>query len=489
MTKVQFSVIVRIGIVLLLISACQSPTATKTPVGTQTPFPTLTHQKSITPFPSQYPSTTPTLSLSEKLNLADLKGVQLHFWHPFLDKTADQLSKLADKFNSENLWGIQVDVTSQGNSSDLFRQIQALLSGTGGSEVNETQLPDVVMASPEQAMSWENMSPILVSLNDYISDASLGLTAQDISDFSVPYWELGSMNNEQWGLPAMGSLQFIFYNLTWAKELGFSQPPTTTEEFRQQACTAALANQQDSVVGNDGTGGWLVSTDDMTMLGWISAFNGKVNSYSASQYLFNTPEITTAFTFLKNLIGNDCAWLGLNPDPYDYFASRKALFYSGSLEDIDPQIAVFAADKNEDSWTIIPIPGSRGLPVVMSYGPCYYIIKSTNIQQLAAWLFIRWMDAPAQQSQIIRTNNTFPIRKSEIALLNDYQNNHPQWATAIQFLPFATIPPNQASWQVISNILEDASQQLFQPETTVDQIPSILSQMDEMTSELLTRSP
>ncbi len=51
------------------------------------------------------------------------------------------------------------------------------------------------------------------------------------------------------------SAQVMFYNNTWASELGFDAAPQTADEFKEQACAAAAANDADDTPDNDGTGG------------------------------------------------------------------------------------------------------------------------------------------------------------------------------------------------------------------------------------------
>jgi ABC-type glycerol-3-phosphate transport system substrate-binding protein len=474
------------GVLLFVLAACQPAPLPPGPAPSQTlTFKTIQARTS-TPLPSLLPSLTPTSVILSQTSLADLNGIHLQFWHPFLDQTADQLQALAASFNQQNTWGIQVDVRSLGGPSELSRQVVAAMAGSNASGAGEAQLPDVVIANPEQALSWQAVSPVLVDLTDYISDPVVGLTSQDLADFSPPFWNLGLSDGRQVGLPALGTVQVLFYNQTWAKELGFSQPPATTEEFRQQACKAALANRQDSSIENDGTGGWLVNSNSMTMLEWMAAFGAKIDPASDDSYTFNTPETSAAFTFLKDLVSSNCAWLGLNPQPYDYFASRHALFYSGSLEDILPQEA---ASTGSDAWTVIPMPGNAGRPAVTLYGQTYNILASSKARQLAAWLFVRWMDSPNQQAQLVRVTGTYPLRGSELGLLSVYRHDNPQWAAALPFAGYAHNPPVAASWNQVSSVLEDASQQLFQPETTPDQIPAILSQMDAMVVELSHETP
>ncbi len=94
------------------------------------------------------------------------------------------------------------------------------------------------------------------------------------------------------------------------------------------------ANVADGAPENDGTGGWILSTDPLVLESWRLAFGGEALPTQESQtYIFDTPASVAAFTFLKTLIDENCAWTALNPAPYPYFAQRS-LFYSGSLLDL-----------------------------------------------------------------------------------------------------------------------------------------------------------
>jgi multiple sugar transport system substrate-binding protein len=477
------------SLIFVVLAACQPVPHQLGPGSTQTARPTtlLARTAAASPSPSTRPSRTPTSAILNQASLGDLKGIHVQFWYPFLGKTADQFAALAARFNQENTWGIWVDGRALGNPSELSRQVEAALPGSSSPGAGE--LPDLVIANPEQALRWQVLSPVLVDLTGYLSDPAVGLSAQERGDFALPFWNLGLSDGKQVGLPALGSVQVLFYNQTWAKELGFNQPPATTEEFRQQACKAALANRQDGSIENDGTGGWLISSDGMTMLEWLAAFGASIDPAPGQAYTFNTPQAAAAFTFLKDLVSHNCAWLGLDPQPYTYFATRRALFYSGSLEDIPAQEAASAQQASKDAWTVIPMPGSAGQPVVITFGQTYHLVASTPARQLAAWLFLRWMVAPDVQAQLVRVTGAYPLRGAELTLLADYRHDHPQWGAVWPFASFAHIPPVQASWVQVSSVLEDASQQLFQPETTPDQIPAMLAEMDAMALELSRVAP
>jgi ABC-type glycerol-3-phosphate transport system substrate-binding protein len=95
----------------------------------------------------------------------------------------------------------------------------------------------------------------------------------------------------------------------------------------------------------------------------------------------------------------------------------------------------------------MPYPGV-GDPVIVTYGPSYAALKSTPEQELAAWLFIRWLLEPERQEQWVRVGGLFPLRSSALSLLSDYSTTHPQWAAAVALLDDAQpVPPSAPGGQ------------------------------------------
>ena len=211
------------------------------------------------------------------------------------------------------------------------------------------------------------------------------------------------------GLPAQRSARFVFYNQTWAHELGFANPPATADEFRQQACAANASFLKDSDPKNDGYGGWIVDTDWQTTYSWLLAFGGGV--VDGGNYGFRTDPNLAALQFIKGLFDSHCAWLSTEPTPFDSFARRSALFISADLAGLSSQAASMTSLKNTDDVDRHPVPGPQGNGLV-AYGPSYTVLKSTPEKQLAAWLFARWMLSPENQAQWVEATGLFPLRTS-----------------------------------------------------------------------------
>jgi ABC-type glycerol-3-phosphate transport system substrate-binding protein len=298
------------------------------------------------------------------------------------------------------------------------------------------------------------------------------------------FWDTPSDADPRFHLPAQRSLVVMVYNQTWAKELGFDTPPATPEDFSQQACAAMRANIEDGDPQNDGTGGWLVDDSPLVVLSWMAGFGAPGFSGGIGEYPFDTPQTRQAFWFVKSLVDKGCAWIGRQPAPYEYFAQRYALFYTGSMEDLSEQTEVMNRLGAKDKWTVLPFPSTGETPTVVSFGPSYFILASDQAHQMASWLFLRWLTTPAQEVRFIRSTGTYPVRASVIPMMADYQRANPAWGTALPLINYARAAPTDLVWDRIRPMLQDAMHQLIQPETKIEQIPDILQMMQEMIREL-----
>jgi multiple sugar transport system substrate-binding protein len=451
-------------------SATVTPTPRPSPIDARTP--TLSPAPTLTPTPTLRP-----------VALEDLRGLTVRILHPWVGETASALAGLAAEFNSTNPWGISVVLEQPGSSAALADAIQ------------EGHQPDGVAALPEQVAAWQAQHRPVVNLSGMISSPEWGLDAGALKDIPAAFWQSGQPGGPRWGMPALRTARILFYNTTWAGELGFTHPPQTPEEFRKQACKAAQANSVDQDTTNDGTGGWLVDDNALTLLSWISAFGGKVTNATGDAYQFQSTPAVEALTFLKQLESDGCAWVGRDSQPFGYFARRYALFVTANLENYRTQEAALADPQNkpavsgrlsgfEDNWTMLPFPVTQGEPVIVFSGPSWSIFAGQPERELATWLFIRWLVGTDQQARFASADGELPVRVAALSSLPTGELANPQWQLAQPWLLGGLNPPGLASWQSVHGLLEDAATQLFQAETTVVQVPQILAEMDAMAKEL-----
>ncbi len=444
----------------LLLSACSpaSPLATPTATKPATPAASLT--------PSATPTLTPTPLPTLAIDPASLRGVTIRVWQAFSGPANDLFTRQAAEFTSSNEWGIRVESQGYGDYNSLFDAVSTSLD-SGNS-------PDLVAALPDQSLAWDDA---VVDLAPYLADPTFGLTAADLADIPSIFMAQDNVNGKVMGLPAQRSARFLFYNKTWAGQLGFNDPPTNSAEFHQQACAANASFSRDSDPTNDGYGGLVVDSSWQSVYSWILAFNGGV--VDGDTYTFRTDPNLKALEFLKGLYDDHCAWISTEPTPFDSFSNRSGLFISADLASLPLIAASMAAKHNTDQWELIPFPGPQERAVV-AYGPSYTVLKSTPEKQLAAWLFARWLLSPDSQAQWVQATGLLPLRISSQEALGAFRTSLPQWEAAVQDLEFARDVPQLASWRKVRYMLQDGIDTMFQQNLSPTQLPSILMEMDTL---------
>ncbi len=436
------------------------------PKATPVPLPTAT----ITP-----PAAVPTIVPGASLGIPEeaLKGTTVEVWMPWFGVDTQLFQSQVDDFNSSNKWGITVQAVSQQSYTELYDEVKASFAAKNS--------PQLVIALPEQALSWNEVEQV-VDLTRYVSDPEYGLTTSDLQDIPSAFLAQDVVGGQRFGMPAQRTARFMLYNASWAQELGFTSPPRTSDDFKQQACKAHQTMLADTDRTNDGQGGWLVDESATTFLSWMEAFGGGI--VAGPNYKFLQPKNLTALTFVKQLYDSGCAWMAPSDTaPADAFAARHALFATAALEDLPDYSRAMASANNSDEWTVLPFPGqSQGTLVV--YGSSYVILKSTPEQQLASWLFVRWLLSPENQKKWVEVNGMFPLRTSSLSMLADYQKTHPQWAHALSLLPAAQLEPQLASWRGVSVMIGDGFDAMFHTNTPAGRVAEILAIMESTARDL-----
>jgi multiple sugar transport system substrate-binding protein len=241
-------------------------------------------------------------------------------------------------------------------------------------------------------------------------------------------------------------------------------------------------------VENNGTGGWLIDDNPLTVTSWITAFGGDPNPSSGGGYHFNTPDTQAAFSYIKKSFDQGCYWVGRKPDPFGYFAARLALFITAGPQDVPLLEKALGMVENDDEWVILNIPSTTGDPVPLISGLSLSILQSSPKEQLAAWIFIRWLVDPEIQAKLVSVSYLFPSRLSTMELLEE-NIGYPGWNAAFSRLSSGKSVPVQPSWRMTRNILRDAFKQLFLANISFDQVPMVLEQLDATIEQTLGHSP
>ena len=449
-------------IVSILISACGTPETNTNPDATETSETGQATESAVTEEAGVEAQT------QLEVDVEALRGLEIKVWTPWYGVEQSLFETFVNEFNASNEWGIKVSAESQINFTNLYEATNASLP-------TETR-PNLVIALPEHAQEWFSEG-VATDLTEYVDDPLYGM---DTNDFPLAFWNQDLAGTARVAVPAQRTAQVLLWNQTWAEELGFDATPASTDNFRRQACRAHDSMRLDEFAENDALGGWIVDFEPMTAYSWMLSFNGGV--LEGESYRFLAPGNIDTFKFLRELAEENCSWLGAS-DPITSFANREALFISASLSDLPTVTRTFASVENRDEWTVMPFPKEAD-GVIVVYGSSYIMLRSTEEEQLAAWLFTRWLLEAEQDARWVEATHNFPLRTSTVSLLGDYEQTHPHWKQAVELIPLGELQPQLGSWRTVKIMLGDGFAHMYRVNVPSGQVAAILAQMESLAKDL-----
>jgi multiple sugar transport system substrate-binding protein len=375
------------------------------------------------------------------LESVDPRGQVVVFWHSFEQRREDLLLALVDEFNATNQWGITVIGEYAGSSNVLYADVL--------SRTESGVLPQIVIAERYQLAAYA-MQDALVALDPYVESRTWGYDEETLEDFFPVALAVGQLPRQEglYGWPLHVSAEAMYYNEDWLVELGYTEPPTSWEAFRDMACAASDPGA--------GTYGYEFSVNALTFADGLLGRGGQVLDEDAQSYAFSSVEGLETLTFTQDLIGGDCAVLKTERfgDRAD-FGDGVVLFTIGSTSEL-AQYREAVAEGAGFNWSITLLPTDLHTPKVLFEGPVFAVFRATPEKQLAAWLFLRWLAEPQQQARWAQAFSTFPIRVSAVDMMEDYLAENPQHEKALGLLQLkAAIEPGVIGYGECRNAVEE----------------------------------
>lgn len=463
MKKISF--LVTMLVLLAFVAAACAPAAT--PVPTEAPV-----------VEEPEPEVEPTEALPTEAPVveAPLAGVMVQFWHVYSDAPGEGLQALVDEFNATNTYGITVEALNQGNYNDVADKFNA--------GIQSGDLPDVVMAYTNTLTDWHSVDSIL-DLNTYINDPEYGLTAEQMEDLYPHLKVAGSTADGAWvAYPMTQSANVLVYNFTWGEELGFANPPTTAAELKEVVCAAAAANAEK---GGDfaGTGGLVYYPNATNWLHFLYAFGGTEINEAGDAYDFTSQAAIDATMYLMDLKNSGCLFQTESyPNPEQ--AQRKAIITMSSTAGAPYYAAAFEEAGNlTDVWGWLPAFGPDGKQAVDAFQQMLGVVPSTPEEELASWLFVKWLTSPEIQARWIQISGYYGTQYSTEALLADYATENPVWASGVALAAIGPSEPQTfAAWSSVRNAVSDAAAELFNA-TDQAQVEEILQRLTVTANDLV----
>lgn len=383
----------------------------------------------------------------------DPSNQNLVFWHNHTRNRQDALQAIVRTFNESNPYGITVTQETQGAYGDIFRKMLGLL-GT-------PEVPDLVVAYQNQAATYQ-LSDALVDMTSLLQSPKWGLSAEEQADFFPAFFQqdiFPLFDNARLGMAPNRSMEVLYYNRDWLAELGYDEPPSTPEAFKEVACKAL--HTPFSKADGSGAMGYQLSLDASRLASWTFAFGGDIFDYETRLYTYDSDGAQQAMAFLQDLYAEGCARpVSERGGAIADFSTGRLLFSSASSSGL-PFVRAAVDAGAKFNWSVAPLPHTTPAPVMNVYGASVSMPKSTPERELATWLFIRYFTSPEVQAGWGQAANYFPVRQSAAQRLGDYFERHTAYKTAFDLLQYGHHEPPVPGYDFVRAMAEEALAAIF----------------------------
>ncbi len=355
----------------------------------------------------------------ETLEALNPQGTLVVFWHALTGVQKARLLDMIDTFNANNAWDITVVGEYQGDQKELYDKI---ITG-----VSTNQLPNLVLTKRSHIATFASQD-IAMALAPFMESEKWGLTPQALEDFfpsALSSEGLPQFQGKLFSLPLARSLQVLYYNLNWLKELGYEAPPQTWEALGEIACAASQPAE--------GIYGYQMGTDSLLFISMLAAQEAQILNQTATTYTLGGQQGQVVLQFLQNLITDGCATWEAEAGPFADFGEGRVLFTIGSTDEL-PLYQRATEESATFDWGITHLPSASEEPASGVQGDSLCILTSTPQEELAAWLFIKWLTEPEQQARWAQESGRFPVRRSSLEAMEDYVAEHPKRRLAAELL-------------------------------------------------------
>jgi len=427
-----FGLLAIIMIAALVLGACAKPT----PPAAETPTPAVEE-----PAPAVEEPATEEPVAEEPAVEDPWAGVvpakEIVWWHQHTGEAREAaIAKIISDFNANNEFGITVTAEYAGGYGDIFNKMLPIL--------NTPDVPDVVVGYQNQVATYQ-LADAMFDMNELIDHPTYGLTKEEQEDFFPGFFAqdvLSVFDNQRLGLAPNRSMEVMYYNMDWLKELGYDAPPTTPEEFKEMACKAAETPFSGATEGAASPIGYELSIDTSRFASWTFAFGGDMFDYENNQFTLNSDAAVNAWTFIQSLFADGCARLVTeNYGDQTDFGNGTLLFTVGSSSGLPYYAKAVEADGTPFEWSVAAIPHTTADPVQNIYGASVSIPKSTPERELAAWLFVKYYTSAEVNAEWAKASGYFPVKQSVAAQFTDVFEANPAYKTAFDLLKFGVFEP------------------------------------------------
>ena len=392
------------------------------------------------------PPTAP--EMVDSIDLAG-KNVEVVYWHNRPEKDQQLLQSMLDEFNKSNPYGIKARAEIAGAAyPDVYNKVSAAIQAG--------QPPEISVAYQNQAAFYRAQNAV-IDLNPFIKSKKYGLSDDDLKDYYQTFLDSDAnpqFQNEHLGFPTQRSLEVMYYNADWLKQLGYNEVPKDWKTWEEAACKASDAGANKY--------GWAFRHDASNFASEIFTRGGRILAPDGGSYVFNSDAGVEATATIQRLFKNKCA-VEIPPSErngeQNRFAAGQVLFVFASSSGL-PFYQDAVSKGSNFKWDISLLPNT-GKPAVNMYGASVSVYKTTPEKELAAWLVIKYLGEKAQTSKWAINTGYLPVRQSAKADVVAAYKADPKWGAAadsyakmFDWFQYAMVEATVAGYDPVRDIID-----------------------------------
>ena len=342
----------------------------------------------------------------------DPSGQTVVYWHQYSeDSTQDiTMSALIADFNSNNEYGITVEAIHQGHYGTIEDLMNtAILSG---------ELPNLVAGYANAVAGWANEG-LVVDIETLLNDPQWGFSDDEQANFNFNLLDVNKLDFAPFdGMRVawanQNSLNVFYTNLDAVEALGFERrTPATLAEFEAISCAAGASEAYQ---------GYPLDTGTSHFESFVAAHGGAIFDSDAGEYIFESDAVATTMELFTRMLENNCAYLFA--ERYQNtgdFSLGITPFAAGSSAGIPFVTWDAATAEMTDEWVVTAFPGAEGVgATIQLFVPSQAILTAAPEQELATWLFVKYLAGPAAQLAWSGATGYFSIRTDIEVTADDF---------------------------------------------------------------------
>ena len=340
----------------------------------------------------------------------DPSGQTVVYWHQYREDSSqgDTITALIEEFNSTNEYDITVEAIHQGSYGPIEELMNtAILSG---------ELPNLVAGYANAVAGWANEG-VVVDVNSLLNNSEWGIAEDEQANLNFDLLDVNKLDFAPFdGMRVawanQNSLNVFHANLDIIEALGFERRvPETLEEFEEISCAAGASDMYQ---------GYPLDTGTSHFESFVAANGGVI--FDGEQYVFESDAVVATMEMFARMLENGCAYLYAERfQNTGDFALGITPFAVGSSAGIPFTVSGAEEAGMMDEWVVTAVPGAEGVgQTIQLFVPSQAILTSTPEQELATWLFVKYLAGQEPQLAWSGATGYFSIRNDIEVTADDF---------------------------------------------------------------------